>query len=215
MGYCILQKSIFRKFKQMTQPILTIMIPTTPDRERSFWKLMFELEYQIENNGFKGMVEIVYLCDNKEISVGRKRQLLLEMAKGDFVVGIDSDDFVHPDYIGDIVSTLIKNKDNIDHVGFEEDCLINGERSKSIFSIRHQQWDENKDGYDHIRCANPKSVIRREKALLVGYEDMRFGEDRVFSEAVTPLLVGEVYIDKPLYKYIHVSTDHNERYGIQ
>jgi hypothetical protein len=128
---------------------------------------------------------------------------------------IDRDDFPHPDYIHDIWNTLYIHKNDIDHVGFLEDCTIDGEKSLSIFSIRHQQWGENIDGYDHVRCANPKSVIRRKKALQVGYEDLRFGEDRIFSEAVTPLLESEIFIDKPLYRYIHISSDHNIRYGIK
>ena len=125
-----------------------------------------------------------------------------------------SGDSIHPDYIKDILEA-IKNNPGVDHVGFEEDCTINGEKSKSIFSIRHKQWDENKDGYDHIRCANPKSVIKREKALQIGYQDLRYSEDRVFSEAVTAILETEVFIPKPLYFYQHVSSDHNTRYGIK
>ena len=202
----------------MRNPLLTIMIPTTVDRRDLFERLYKELQRQISDypNGTE-LVEIIYDEDNKEKSVGLKRQPLLERAKGEFVVGFDSDDLPALTYIQDILDALILNSGNpdIDHVGFLEDCDINGERSISIFSIRHSHWDENKDGYDHIRCANPKSVIRRRKALIVGFPDMRFGEDRVFSEAVTPHLKSEVFINKPLYYYIHRSSDHNERYGIK
>lgn len=200
----------------MTQPILTIMIPTTVDRDEQYEKLVEELVAQMAEQRLElnKDIEIVSIRDNKEISVGLKRQQLLEMANGIWVVGFDSDDYPHPDYIHDIWSALY-TKPNVDHVGFLEECDIDGEKSLSIFSIRHQKWAENTDGYDHIRCANPKSVIRRTKALQVGYQDLRFGEDRIFSEAVTPLLEGEIFIDKPLYKYIHRSSNHNERYGIK
>lgn len=191
------------------------MIPTTVDRDELYEKLTAELWKQIDGNGLEvnKHIELIGLRDNKEISVGLKRQRLLEMAKGEFVSGFDSDDFPHPDYIHDIFFALCSNA-VIDHVGFLEACDIDGEKSLSIFSIRHKQWGENIDGYDHVRCANPKSVIRRTKALQVGYEDLRFGEDRIFSEAVTPLLESEIFIDKPLYNYIHISSDHNTRYGI-
>lgn len=202
----------------MSQKILTIMIPTTTDRRELFIRLCHELLNQISNypNG-EELIEIIHDEDNKEKSVGLKRQHLLEKANGVFVVGFDSDDFPAPTYIQDIMDAIMMNlwDDDFDHVGFLEDCTINGEKSLSIFSIRHLNWDENKDGYDHIRCANPKSVIRREKALMVGFPDMRFGEDRIFSEAVTPLLKKEIFINKPLYNYIHISSPHNERYGIK
>lgn len=198
----------------MTQvPLLTIMIPTTLDRRKLFNSLLTELNNQIKDFCMEGEVEVIHEEDDKEISVGKKRQNLLERAQGDFVVGFDSDDFPHHDYIMEIVGALRTCNEDIDHVGFIENCNIDGEVSTSLFSIKYHQWAENVDGYDHIRCANPKSVIRREKALQIGFEDIRFGEDRIFSEAVTPLLNGEIFIDKPLYNYIHKSSPYNERYG--
>ena len=198
----------------MIKPILTIMIPTTIDRKEMFLGLMEEIQIQVYQHDLLGEVEVIWNEDDKQKSVGRKRQLLLEEAKGEWVVGIDSDDWIHEDYIKDILLSLKENP-NTDHVGFLEECDIDGEKSLSIFSIRHKVWDEKKDGYDHIRCANPKSVIRRTKALEVGYQDLRYSEDRIFSEAVTPLLTSEVFINKPLYIYRYTSTPHNERYGIK
>lgn len=200
----------------MITPVLTIMIPTTIDRDELYERLVAELVNQMAEQRLElnKDIEIVSIRDNKEISVGLKRQQLLEMANGIWVSGFDSDDLPHPDYIHDIWGVLY-TKPNIDHVGFIEDCDIDGVKSRSIFSIKHKSWDEKEKGYDQVRCANPKSVIRRTKALQVGYKDLRFGEDRIFSEAVTPLLESEIFIDKPLYRYIHRSSDHNTRYGIK
>lgn len=198
----------------MIQPILSIMLPTTVDRRVLFYNLLEDVVGQVNSLDLGGFIEILIDEDNKEKSIGKKRQDLLERATGIFVVGIDSDDSIASTYIEDIVNAIIKNPDT-DHVGFYENCTIDGEKSMSIFSIVHKYWDENKFGFDHIRCANPKSVIRRTKALEVGYIDSRFGEDRIFSEAVTPLLNSEVFIAKELYYYIHNSTDHNSRYGIK
>jgi len=209
------------------QPLLSILIPSTPDRRHLLSYLLecilkqqylrLVQEFDVGNiTAYRyydtlATIEILIMEDKKENSVGVKRQKLLEHAKGVWTAGVDSDDLVADTYLEDILKAL---ETNPDHVGFLEDCDINGEKSLSIFSIKHQQWDENTDGYDHIRCANPKSVIRRSIALQVGYEDLRFGEDRVFSEAVTPLLKSEIFIDKPLYYYRHISSPHNERYGI-
>ena len=198
----------------MTSPLLTIMLPTTIDRRDKFYPLLEEIKSQIVKNKYDDIVEIVIDEDNKEKSIGKKRQDLLEKANGKYVVGIDSDDWIAEDYLNCIITSLKENP-SIDHVGFLEDCDIDGDKSISIFSIRNKFWAENQDGYDHIRCANPKSVILREKALQVGYEDSRYGEDRIFSEAVTSLLTSEVFIEKPLYLYRYKSTPHNERYGIK
>ncbi len=191
--------------------LLTIMIPTTVDRRLMFADLMNE--FWIQCKGYNDVVEVIWEEDNKEVSVGFKRQKLLERATGVFVVGFDSDDFPHTDYVKDIVKALVENPD-IDHVGFIEDCDIDGQKSKSIFSIKHKSWDDKEEGYDQVRCANPKSVIRRTKALQVGYQDLRWGEDRIFSEAVTPLLESEVFINKPLYQYRYKSIPNENRYGL-
>ncbi len=192
--------------------LLTIMIPTTTDRKPLFDKLIVELWMQIFKSNFLPYVNIIWDEDDREKSVGNKRQDLLERAKGIWVVGFDSDDWPSSTYIFDIVSALRENP-NIDHVGFIEDCDIDGQKSVSMFSIKHKNWDEQESGYDQVRCANPKSVIRRSKALQVGYKDMRFGEDRVFSELITPLLESEIFIDKVLYYYRHNSFENTDRYG--
>jgi hypothetical protein len=196
---------------------LSILIPTTPDRRPTFQRIIEELIAQAaELRLLMGKdFEILSIEDNREISVGKKRQLLLEMAKGDFVAGIDSDDFIAPTYLQDIFIAIRLHGYDIDHIGFYERCNIDGELSRSIFSIQHQKWGENIDGFDHVRCANPKSVIKRAIALQIGYEDLRYGEDRIFSEKVTPLLRTECFIEKELYYYNYISSPHDERYGIK
>lgn len=196
----------------MTQPLLSIMLPTTVDRRPLFYKLLEVVLIQINRTECADKIELLIDEDSKEKSIGKKRQNLLERATGEWVVGIDSDDMVVDDYVQDIMIALANNPET-DHVGFIEDCTIDGIKSRSIFSIKNKSWDEREDGYNQVRCANPKSVIRRTKALEIGYEDLRFGEDRIFSEKVTPILQGEVFIDKILYYYNHVSTPFNERYG--
>lgn len=199
----------------MSNPLLTIMIPVTNDRQVLLELLVKELIVQAGLSGYIGMVEIIWETDNRELSVGAKRQKLLERAKGKFVVGIDSDDWIAPTYIEDIMGILQIHSSEIDHVGFIEHCDIDGQISKSIFSIKHKSWDEQEPGFDQVRCANPKSVIRKEKALWIGFEDMRFGEDRIFSERVTAILKGQIFINKILYYYRHNSKENVDRYGIQ
>lgn len=198
----------------MNETLLSIMLPTTVDRRPHFYRLLEEITSQLAFSGLYDKVELLIDEDEKQKSIGKKRQDLLERAIGEFVVGIDSDDFIARGYIGSIIYQLIKNPD-VDHVGFIERCLMDGKESKSIFSIRYSKWAENVDGWDHIRCANPKSVIRRTKALQVGFEDIRYGEDKIFSEAVTPLLKTESFINQELYFYNYTTTNSNERYGIK
>ena len=114
------------------------------------------------------------------------------------------------------IITAIRNNEDIDHVGFLENCNIKKpnyeNNSTSIFSIKFKKWETNDDF--NIRCANPKSVIKKSKALEIGFEDIRFSEDIIFSEKITEILEKEIFIDKELYFYRYDWTEHNERYGI-
>lgn len=196
----------------MNNPLLTITIPTTIDRRHLFYPLWLELSTQIYDNRLLHLVELIHEEDDKTMPVGAKRQLLLERARGKFVIGFDSDDWPAESYVFAITQAIYNNPD-ADHIGFYESCSFNGTNEKrSIFSIRYQKWQEDVDGM-HVRCANPKSAILREKALQVGFAPERFGEDRVFSEAVTPLLANEIFIDQDLYYYRYNEEPHDVKYG--
>ena len=194
--------------------ILTIMIPTTFDRREQFSKLCLFVYKQIFENNLHDEVELIWDEDNKEKSIGKKRQDLLERAKGKYVVGIDSDDWIADTYVIDIINAIKNNDEDVDHIGFYENCNINGVISKSIFSIKFKKWETNDNININIRCANPKSVIKKSKALEIGFEDIRFSEDVIFSEKITEILENEIFIDKELYFYRYDWTEHNERYGI-
>jgi hypothetical protein len=62
--------------------ILSILIPTTPDREKCLYELLSELHSQMEKLNAEGEVEILVEIDNKKLSIGSKRQMLLERAIG-------------------------------------------------------------------------------------------------------------------------------------
>lgn len=190
------------------------MLPTTVDRRGQFYSLLGDLTKQIAMCGSPELVEVLIEEDSKEISIGTKRQKLLDRAKGEFCIGIDSDDSISNLYVSSLLDA-IKNNPGIDHVGFIESVSFNGIGGKqSFFSIKYHHWAENIDGWDYIRCANPKSCIRTEIAKQVGFEDARFGEDIKFSEAVTPLLKSEFFLDKILYYYNYIETPFDVRYGI-
>ena len=67
----------------MTQPILSILLPTTIDRRIKFYTLLEHLLTQVNDYNNDGEIEILIDEDNKEKSIGRKRQDLLERATGE------------------------------------------------------------------------------------------------------------------------------------
>lgn len=194
---------------------LSILIPTVAGREAAFDNLQTELLKQIRQNKATEKVEILSQKDNKEISIGAKRQLLYEMAKGKYSVQIDDDDSVSKDFIKDV---LIATKQNPDCIGYFERCTMDGVIKKSKISIECKEWkDVNSNGLNFLRTPFFKTPILTSLCLQVGVKDMRYAEDHDFAKRIFQLLKNEIFIEKEMYYYSANSMpieQSNKRYGI-
>lgn len=186
---------------------LSILLPTTNCRSDIFAPLLAELNKQISGKP----VELVIDCDNKEVSIGAKRQRMIENAKGEYVVHVDSDDWVASDYVDQIL-----NNTGSDSIGFQIECTFDGKgKCLASASRRYKDWGENRDGFRYVRSIYHKTPVRRELALKAGFKDMRFGEDYDYSMRIMPLIKSEAYINKVMYYYRYRGESHNEKYGIK
>lgn len=192
--------------------ILSILICTTYDRRRLFEKLYAELQRQ--RSECQEPVEILFEEDGKQISVGAKRQKLLRRATGEYIVFFDSDDYPFQCYLSSILEAL---KSKPDCVGFLIHMTTNGKKDQTCcHSLQYPVWANNVDGYDYVRNVTHFNPVLREKALQVGFKDMRFGEDRKYSDAVTKLCKTEVFLDKKLFHYRYTTImSHKRKYGIK
>lgn len=189
--------------------IFSILICTIESRKDKFAKLF---NFLTKQNEFSD-VEILFECDNKQISVGAKRQKLLTRAKGKFISFIDDDDWVADDYIKSIRNAIIKNE-NIDCIGFKIKCQ-GTKYDLANCSNKYDQWRDNYDGFGYVRTIYHKSPVRRELALRAGFNDMRFAEDHDYSVRLKPYLKNESYIDKIMYFYRYEFEEHRSKYGIR
>ena len=104
-----------------------------------------------------------------------------------------------------------------DCIGFKELCIFDGKKVESSnFSNRYNNWQDNFDGFNHVRTIFTKSVVKTDLAILAGVPNIRFNEDEQFAIRLKPLLKKEEYIDEFIYHYIYSSKEnHNEKYGIK
>jgi len=197
------------------QPLLSILIPTVVGREEKFEKLKWFLETQINRTSPPLQVEIISISDNKEISIGEKRNQLYKKAIGKFSWMIDDDDWI--DFYGiHLICNAIKDNPSADCIGFKELCIYNGKKVESSnFSLKYKEWADDFDGFNHVRTPFHKTPILTKICQEVGVKDMRYGEDHQFAKDIYPLLENEVYIDEFIYIYRHNdSEEHNKKYGI-
>lgn len=190
---------------------LSILIPSTIDRKRMTQLLVENVQNQIDDLGVANQVEIITDIDNKEVSIGFKRQRMHVKAKGEYVVSIDSDDAVMTDYLTEIWRGI---KEQPDCITFEISCSgTKGKRAN--VSNNYPDWMDGIDGYDYVRTPYHKVPIRREIALQIGFIDLRYGEDYDFSNRLkkSGLIKTEYHIAKPLYHYQYRNAPFRVKYG--
>ena len=194
---------------------LSILIPTVNGREAQFEKLYDFISSQIG----KLPIEILHFKDNKQLSIGTKRNELYKMARGLFSVMIDDDDMVSPDYCQTINEVIESNQ--MDCIGYFESCLINGEKKKSVISLKCKEWQSHEspvNGFHFNRNPFFKVPIKTDICQKVGVKDMRYAEDHDFAIRIYPHLQKEYFIYKEMYFYSANSltaTEHKNRYGIK
>ncbi len=160
-------------------------------------------------------IEIIEFKDDKQISIGEKRELLYKKAKGLYSWQIDDDDSISDDAIT-IILRAVKSHPTIPCITFRENCMMNGEYYSSNHSIKYDKWQDIFDGYDFTRTPFYKDVIRTDIAKSIPFPHVRYNEDEQWSMAIKHLLTDEIHIDKELYFYIYEPKEsHNERYGIK
>lgn len=217
-------------------PLLSILIPTTPDRLKDVSKLLECIRQQantskVDKFEVKGItatrywdllseVEVLVFEDAKIMTIGEKRELLYKHAKGIYSWQIDSDDSIAQNAI-QLILEAIKSNHDVDCITFQENCQMNGKYYKSNHSLEYPDWYGDgshilHDGFHYHRTPFYKDVIKTEIAKSVPFKHIRYGEDHLWSIDLKPHLKTEIHIDRELYYYIYEPKDtHEQRYGIE
>ena len=179
---------------------LSILILTLPTRIDSYATLIKSLNQQVIENNLINRVQILTLCDTKEISVGEKRNILLNKSCGRYVCFIDDDDVIAPNYLIKIISALSSNADVITFCG---DYMENSIRTEFSISMVHR------GNFNHpnifYRLPNHLCPVKREIALSCQFTDKNYGEDSDYAEKINKYLKNEYHIQDKLYFYMYNS----------
>jgi glycosyltransferase involved in cell wall biosynthesis len=170
---------------------LSILILTIPERAHLLEGLLDRLRPQITGKP----VEIL-LHRSATKSIGEKRNALLDMAKGKWVVYIDDDDLVSRDYVDKILSAL---RTNPDCVGISGIIVTRGRERQWHISLNHPGWFETDKVY--YRSPNHISPVRRSLALQARFPETNHGEDAEYSRRLIGLLKTEVKVEGNIYTY--------------
>lgn len=179
---------------------LSILIPSVHTRRNTFLPKSLEMLYgQLEKltEEQQQQVEILFLVDNKTQYLGQKRNYLVDIAQGEYVVFVDDDDRITEDYISTLLQATTQGSDCI---CFQAEVSINKEAPKICdYSIKHLKDSNTPNGY--LRIPNHICAIKKSIAQQVSFPNKVYGEDSAFSSGLLPLLQTETRIDRVLYYY--------------
>lgn len=185
------------------KPLLSILIPSIPSRFEShllpLWK---ELQRQCNNPSYVSRVEILILCDNKQRSIGSKRQALLNLAQGEYIAFMDDDDKPNDKYIINFLYEVLPNSVKSDVITFNQDVSINGEPYPLTFRFGHEVNEEpNKDGF--IRPPWHVCFWRRDVVQHCTFPDSNYGEDWAWAEQANKKAKTSHHIDEFMMTYVY------------
>lgn len=198
----VFSKSFAEDTNEKKDKVWSILICTLQEREELFQRLYNDLSQQIKTNHLEDQVEILFHKDNREISVGQKRNELMNRSNALYVNFVDDDDRVHPNYIAMIYEKLAKQPDCVSLVG---EITINGKNPKKfIHSIKYDHYFETNEAY--YRPPNHINTMKRSIASQFSYLPISYGEDLNWAMRVAKsgLLKVEEEINVPYYFYDYI-----------
>lgn len=148
-------------------------------------------------------VEIISAIDDRKITTGKKRNILIEQAIGKYVVFHDDDDIPADFYVEEILKGCIHKVDAMAMTGIMTTDGANPERWE--ISKDNQYITIVKDGKNvYLRYQNHISPIKREIASKFEFPDITHGEDYAWATAIhnSGLIKTEYKIERhPMYIY--------------
>lgn len=181
--------------------LLSILIPTLTERRAQFLALKGRLERQAADHNLGKRVEILAEEDNREQSIGMKRNLLIQRATGRFVVFVDDDDDVHDSYVP-LICHAIESHPDLDCIGLKGTILFRGRHQRQfVHSLQYSDYATIAGVY----CRPPYHLnpIRREIAARYRFADTSYSEDIDWSLRMRNdrALTREHLINESLYCY--------------
>ena len=202
--YSILEKKWNKNSTPKPHKRLSILICTLDGRETFLERLKMRLKPQTTHE-----VEVLLSKDNGVLSIGGKRNALIESAAGEYIAFIDDDDWVSENYVEEILKATDSKPDV---VGFNSIIYFNGKTPRRVeITLNHKKWDHKmgmiegtQQPITYYRSPNQLTPIKKNIAKQIGFPNAKeadAAEDVKYSHTIPSIAQTEVYIQDYLYFY--------------
>ena len=110
--------------------MISVLIPTLLERRDKFKSLLDKIEIQIKDNQLEDLVEIISICDNRNLKLSEKRNRMQSLAQGQYFFHLDDDDSISDDYFPVVIDEIKKlqnqDKDLPDMITYDQFCKVDG-----------------------------------------------------------------------------------------
>lgn len=151
-------------------------------------------------------VEILTLIDNKAMTIGQKRNMLLSCARGKYLAFLDDDDMVSEDYISQILFAIRAAPNHgVDVIAFRQHCTVNGKTFHVDFGLGNSFEpvisDDNGNYKDIKRPPYHMCAWRSIIAKNTPFPDISYGEDAAWISQMIQRCKSQWKTDKILHYY--------------
>jgi hypothetical protein len=149
---------------------ISFLVPTIPGREASLNRLVDSIQEKMARIAPHTRYQIDLGFDNRETSIGAKRQGMVQNAKGKYVAFIDDDDSITDAYIEDVLQMIQGNYPVM---------RLRGQIGPYTFthSLANTLSSPMARGEEFLRPPNHLNPMMTDVAKLVHYKDAIRGED--------------------------------------
>ena len=110
--------------------MISVLIPTLLERRDKFKSLLDKIEIQIKDNQLEDLVQIISICDNRNLKLSEKRNRMQSLASGEYFFHLDDDDSISHDYFQVVIDEIKKlqnqEEDLPDIITYDQFCKVDG-----------------------------------------------------------------------------------------